>query len=577
MIGARRWARAGASAALLLVAACTPRCGPPAPTPEEVAQRAVLVAERDNLREYLGFDFGRLLVEGDLLAVVREELVGELLAGALPVEGVVPGGYGVRLVAARVSLGTGLARVELDGVAWPTERPSLRADLTLYASLDVAGIGGDPPVLRARVEPLALAAREVRVGEMSAPVAGILEELARRRLADLAALVGPIELPVSVRSEVTVPAVAEPEVRIAPMALAVGAHVERVLVAQRRLWVQVGFDLDEQESHAPAPEPRSTLRPDTGNVGATIELDALREQVANVRRSVEARLAADTVLGPSRMTEADVLLRLSSPRLLQLLDRVADGWLDEVELDLRPNAVVEEGDTVRVRVGPVRVTAGDWTLRVTIQRVRASLAAGDPDSGIADGRLELGLPVQVLGGSGVARVQFSWDARRVVGAVCSDFAVDETLTATVSPTTYRLEGSFDLELEGRDLQIVPDFDQRLEVRPEPTAEAWLRVRELLESQDRIFRCGLALDPEQMEGQLRDLLRAGFRFRLPPAILRPIRLPAGAADRVRVGERDLRAEITPVGLRLAPDWLWYGVDLGLSPLEPEALLDPAGAR
>lgn len=299
-----------------------------------------------------------------------------------------------------------------------------------------------------------------------------------------------------------------------------------------------------------------------------VELEELRRHVAGVRASVEARLATRTILEGSGLEDADVTLRLATPMLLEIVSRVTGRYLDDVDLDLRPDTVVRQGADVRVSAGPVRVRAGRWDLTLTIRRIRARLAARAPEVGVAEDiqGLRITLPVEVLGGSGEADVEFRWVAARFAGAVCRDFEVRERFAATVSPRGYTLAGRLALRLEGDGIVLDPEFGERRLVQPEPTAESWRRVRELLERQDRIFRCGLAIDADDMEARLRDLLRRGFRFRLPDSVLRPIRLPGRVVESVDVHGRGLRVVGTAAGLELGPAWLWYGLDLALLPEE-----------
>jgi hypothetical protein len=97
--------------------------------------------------------------------------------------------------------------------------------------------------------------------------------------------------------------------------------------------------------------------------------------------------------------------------------------------------------------------------------------------------------------------------------------------------------------------------QRILVSPQPTEASWARVREILQEQDRIFNCGLALSAEGMENMLRDLLTRGFRFRLPESILRPVPLPASIADQVEVAGRTAVITLRSAPPMLVGDWIW----------------------
>lgn len=298
--------------------------------------------------------------------------------------------------------------------------------------------------------------------------------------------------------------------------------------------------------------------------GESADLASLRRQVAEARASVAALPTAAGELAGSGVADAELVVRLRSPLLLSVVESIAARYLDEVQLDLRPNLTVRETEQVHVQLGPLRVLAGEWHLTVRFQEIRARLRAGVPAVGITpEGSLSVELPVDATEGSGRAVLDFVWDARSVAGAVCRDFRVSESFAATVAPRTYRLGGHFDLLLRDGELSIAPRFEQRLEVSPEPTAASWRRVQEILASQDQIFRCGLALDPQGLEAELRRLLRAGFRFRLPEEVLRTVRLPTRVGGEVEVAERRFAVSATTAGLRLGDDWLWYGIDLAVA--------------
>lgn len=294
------------------------------------------------------------------------------------------------------------------------------------------------------------------------------------------------------------------------------------------------------------------------------ELEDLRGRVATARASVESRLAAETILAGSGMSSRDVVLRLDTPTLKRIVAETVTEVLAEVRLDLRPGDRVTVGDEVEVSVGPLRVDAGSWVLAVDIERVRAVLEGGTPTLEVTGpDTFEIQLPVRVVSGSGFARLDFRWDASGLAGSVCRDFAVRETFAATIEPTDYVLEGSVRLVLEEGRIVIVPELDQRLLVQPEPTAESWRRVREILESQDRISRCGLALDVDAMQSRLRSLVREGFRFRLPADLLGRVALPASTTESVAISGTELKTELAAGGLRLTPEWLWTGLDVDLA--------------
>lgn len=220
-------------------------CGGESPGAREAAERAVLQRELQSLGRYLEAGVAGPSEDADLLIAIRESLVGEIVAAGLPVQGVFGDRYRVRLDAVTVDFRTGLALLQLDGRASLADRPDVFADVTLYGVLEVLGIEGEPPALVGRVEALALATREVGVAGASPAVERLVDAVAGRHLADLNALLGTVRLPVSLERSVLLPAVDTGAVRIGALELGIDARLREVLVADRRLWVEIGIQVAE--------------------------------------------------------------------------------------------------------------------------------------------------------------------------------------------------------------------------------------------------------------------------------------------------------------------------------------------
>ena len=171
--------------------------------------------------------------------------------------------------------------------------------------------------------------------------------------------------------------------------------------------------------------------------------------------------------------------------------------------------------------------------------------------------------MQIDDAIGTAALAFRWDATAVASAVCGDFKVNESFSATVASRTYDLDGHLRVMAATDRVVLTPEFSQRLFVRPEPTAASWARVREILDRHNNIFRCGLALNPDDMERKIRELLHRGFGFQLPNSILQPIALPATVSEHIEVGGNPLQVSAVLAGIKLRSDWLWYGIEIELT--------------
>ena len=295
---------------------------------------------------------------------------------------------------------------------------------------------------------------------------------------------------------------------------------------------------------------------DRGAGSRAAGLPELRTEVESLRLAAAARIRSDSLLRPLLADSTALIVGLHVGTVRALLTAAATRYLTDVKLHLRPDVRITETDEVRVGIGPLRVGAGHWDLAVTIERIDATLRADSIGLVVSDSsRIDIDLPVHVSGGSGDATIDFHWDAAVVASVVCGDFDVRERLSAYVEPRSYRIRGYFELVNEGEGLVARPVVRQRIPVSPQPTAASWARVREILNEQNHIFNCGLALSPSGMEAMLRDLLTRGFRFRLPQSILRPVPLPASIANEVDVAGRRVAIAVAPAPPRLTADWIW----------------------
>jgi hypothetical protein len=296
--------------------------------------------------------------------------------------------------------------------------------------------------------------------------------------------------------------------------------------------------------------------------GAIARLEA---DVAELRETLDARVEADTALRAIEARDGEILLGLRTGLLRDITRWASRAYLNDVRLHIEPGVTVEETGEVRPNVGPFRVRAGEWRLRVTIQRVNAVLSLDSIALGTADStRLGVRLAIGVSEATGDADVDFEWDASTVGSVVCRDFAVHEPFGGVVPPFTYTVDGAFAFEAFPAGVMIVPQFDRpRLRVRPQATADSWERVQALLDEQNNVFRCGLALQPDDMIEKLARLLSEGFEFQLPEILFRPIRLPARIEDSIELEDRTVAIRNVPTTLVLTQEAIWFGsnIDVG----------------
>jgi hypothetical protein len=225
--------RAAALAAVPLgLAACRlPRAQP---TVEEI----LLEQKRIGLEQLIeAGKSGRLLPFDQVLVVVDQKLVQRLIEATVPFEQVIENRYRIRVESATVTFEDGFGLVQLGGRASLDQDPQTRADIDLYGGLDIVELDPKTGVLRGSIKVLAVDTQRVDVGGFPAPVRRMVDDLSRERLSAFEPLLSKIEIPVRLESELEIPAVNEPNVRIKKCALPMAAQVVDVKAFRNKLWV----------------------------------------------------------------------------------------------------------------------------------------------------------------------------------------------------------------------------------------------------------------------------------------------------------------------------------------------------
>jgi hypothetical protein len=162
---------------------------------------------------------------------------------------------------------------------------------------------------------------------------------------------------------------------------------------------------------------------------------------------------------------------------------------------------------------------------------------------------------------GNATVRFAWDGRAVGGLVCRDFEVTRRLEGIVLPEEYPVSGAFQLEAGPSAVHAKPVFPaRRFHIRVDLTDASWAAVRDILAEQDRLTRCGLALEPATIFPRLRELLRKGFDVPLPAALFRPVDFPGAVRGRVEVQGVPVDLSVRTRALRVTPGAVFYAADV-----------------
>jgi hypothetical protein len=228
----QRWHWTAVAALVLALPAC--KATRAQPTVEEI----LLEKKRIGLESLIAAaKTGRFLPFDQVLVIVDQKLVQRLIEATVPFEQVIESRYRIRVESASVTFEDGFGLVQLGGAASLETDPGTRADIDLYGGLDIVELDPKTGVLRGSVKILAVDTQRVDVKGFPAPVRRLVDDLSRERLSAFEPLLSQIEIPVRLESELWVPEVNEPNVRIKKCALPVAAQVVDVKAFRNKLWV----------------------------------------------------------------------------------------------------------------------------------------------------------------------------------------------------------------------------------------------------------------------------------------------------------------------------------------------------
>jgi len=303
------------------------------------------------------------------------------------------------------------------------------------------------------------------------------------------------------------------------------------------------------------------------------DVDELRLRRSRLRARFEELISARDRGLLASAPNSDVALGVPHAYAQGLVEDVAQHLLSRVTLDLSDLRVTKRGE-VEKKVLVRTFLLGRWRMDAHVHRLRGILKAGHPHLGaVDDERISLAMPVSVEAGALESSLRFAWDSRGVATAVCRDFTVRQRARASIVPETYQLSGELRLVADGALVGVRSRLVQRkLRVRLRPTPQTWARTRRALERQDSFWRCGVALKPEGVLEQLRELVANGFDVMLPEDLIPPLRLPASFRSGVDQEDVPLRLAVHVDTLRVTQRALWYGASVKVNPISaPRARL------
>jgi hypothetical protein len=388
----------------------------------------------------------------------------------------------------------------------------------------------------------------------------LVERLGKARLSAFAGLASDLEIPVRHEHAIEMPAVDDGPVRIQATTLPLRLSLVDVKAFKGRLWISMAasFDVD-----APPPEPGIRPLPVAAASPSSKEspeqrVARLQFEVSQLRRRFLATADGDPQVRKGSAAQGHLTAAIPPALFEDVVRRVFARYLDRVGIRLDGLKVEKTGE-IHKDTFLGRIHAGDWTASIRFPHVRGTLRAGTPRVRLPGGnRVLVEVPVHLERGSGKATVDFRWDSRSIVNFICRDFEVTREIEGTVAHRDYPVSGRFTMAAGQDDLRALPSFDDRFRIHPVLSEGSWATVREALEAQDRVTRCGMGLDPAMAMVQLEALVSAGFVAKLPRKLFRPIRLPTRLTPMVRVQERDVDVELTQSRLEAGPEGVWYGV-------------------
>jgi len=291
------------------------------------------------------------------------------------------------------------------------------------------------------------------------------------------------------------------------------------------------------------------------------EIKALEAERDRLQAQMIQKVVDSGEVSLAQAPRADLVIGLPTSLMRNVVNQVVTGLFGGTTLTLRGLKVAKDGK-VDTKLLFTKKTIGRYELDIAIQEVQGLLRPGTPDLTFGQNKIKVALPVSLAEGHGHAEIHLKWDSRGLAAnAVCGDEDTTRAVTGGVKPQDYRIVGEFGLEAEGDTVILRPDFgDLAVRIFVVPTDQAWGAVDAVVAAQRA--GCRAALSKLNIKGILERLLGKGFNVKIPRKIMRPVRLPARVQGSLDVQGVKLNLEVTPAGLLVAQDRLWYGADLTL---------------
>ena len=522
---------------------------------------------------------GSFLPPEDAELSLREALLQSVLARSLPIrQSFENGRYIARLDRARLNLEEGLASITLLGHGTMSGEGAspLEADLEMQTHIDVVEFRPDVGTLRAGLSVTAVhvirAGGYGRSGLLWNPVARYFSGLKGE---DWNNQRPSIDIPIRLDREITLPPIVG-ELKVAERKVPLDIGVSAVTVHRDRLVLSLAVRLGVHGNPT-----GSDTTTSTGAHGAWLaenpaaekkEMESLylkgispgdRERLLD---DVEDLAAHDTLWQGLERSDRDVAVLVPRPLLQRVCDELSRGYVREARLDFNPRVTTRFHDPVKGKFLGQTMGAGQIEGVVHVDRVRGTLQiAGDPKVMLRPpNHLELATPVKVVEGSGLARVDVRWNPAFFVAAVCRGFEFHSDLSGLVLPFSHPLTTDIRLVAVEDGIVGMPVVQRdRFTVPCEFTPASMATVKEALQNEDRLTRCGLMMNADSVFQRVEGIVRGKIRIRLPSALFKPFALPVALDKSYEAGDFHIEARATDPQIAVRDRFLLFGFNADLA--------------
>jgi hypothetical protein len=299
-----------------------------------------------------------------------------------------------------------------------------------------------------------------------------------------------------------------------------------------------------------------------GPAPTAADLQALTEERRKAQDELRAVLDAHDVLDFAHAPAGGVLVGVPTRFVEQLVDQMVRGLFSQVRLRLSGIKAHHEGDVKAKVLFTQKV--GRFILDVNVTDIDALLQPSEPTLRFGGDTIGIRLPVTVAEGRGRGTVRFQWKGKGLAGAVCGDMDVSPDVSSRVKPASYTVAGEFRLAAEGDTVMARPHIGAlTLKIVLQPTEATWATLAATVEDvkEDKNGICRRAIKNVDVRSIVEKIIRKGFEVKLPANLLEPIALPAAVEHTIDLQGRTVTLDARPVGLRVTPKMLWYGVAMG----------------